>query len=170
MEGTETIHIHGDADVEQMFSDLARIAQRVPGDAAPTLDQAQLDQVRDAIQEASLDVYSGKDDRVLRRLSASLTIDPPESAGGSEVDSVNLDLSVTLSDVNDPQEISAPQDAQPISGLLSDLGISDLGPLGGPGGSMAGVGGGGGPAPGYLDCIQNATTSDEIRECAAELQ
>ena len=63
VEGTETIHIHGDADVEQIFSDLARIAERVPGDAAAGLDPAQLDQVKSAIQEASLDVYSGKDDQ-----------------------------------------------------------------------------------------------------------
>jgi len=49
----------------------AKIAQRVPGASAPSLDQAQLDQVKDSIKEASLDVYSGKDDHILRKLSLS---------------------------------------------------------------------------------------------------
>ena len=83
VEGTETIHIHGDADVDQIVSDLARIAQRVPGGAAPELDQAQLDQVKNAIKEASLDVYSGKDDQILRKLSLSLSIEPTGVADAS---------------------------------------------------------------------------------------
>ena len=166
VEGTETIHIHGDADVEQIFSDFVEDRpSSVPGNAAPRVDQAQLDQVKSAIQEASLDVYSGKDDHILRRLSLSLTIEPPADAGAT-VSSVDVDLSVTLSDVNEPQEISAPEDAQPISGLLSELGLGGLGPIE----SYDGEVGGGGPAPGYLECIQDATTSDEVRKCAEELQ
>ncbi len=165
VEGAETIHIHGDADVEQIFTDFARIVQQVPGEAGATLDPDQLDQVMSAIQEASLDVYSGKDDRILRRLGLSLAIEPPASAGGT-VTSVDVDLTLTLSEVNDAQTISAPSDAKPISDLLSQFGLSGLGSLGSPGGSV----GGGGPAPAYLDCIQDATTSDEVRKCAEELQ
>ena len=161
VEGTETIHIHGDADVERIISDFVEVAQRVPGNAAPRIDQAQLDQVQSAIQEASVDVYSGRDDQILRRLSLSLTIVPPADSGAT-VSSVDVNLSVTLSDVNEPQEITAPEDAQPISGLLSELGLGGLGPIE--------PGGGGGPAPGYLECIQDATTSDEVRKCAEELQ
>ncbi len=93
MEGTETIHIHGDADIEQIFSDFAKIAERVPGNAAPTVDQGQLDQVKSAIQEATLDVYSGKDDHVLRRLSLSLTIEPPADAEGSTVEHASTSTS-----------------------------------------------------------------------------
>ena len=170
VEGTETIHIHGDADVEQIVSDLARIAQRVPGGTAPNLDQAQLDQVKSAIQEASLDVYSGKDDHILRKLSVSLVIEPPASAGDTGVSSVNVDFSVTLSDVNEPQTISAPSGAQPISGLLDQLGLSGLGSLGSSGGASGGVGGGGGPAPDYLNCIEDANTSAAVQKCADELQ
>ncbi|MEK6272268.1 MAG: hypothetical protein AABM42_06430 [Actinomycetota bacterium] len=171
VEGTETIHIHGDADVEQIVSDIAKIAQRTPGGVAQALDPAQLDQVKSAIQEASLDVYSGKDDHILRRLSLSLTIEPPASAGGSSVTSVNVDLSVTLSDVNETQTISAPSSAKPISGLLSQFGLSGLGSLGSPGGtSGGGVGGGGGPSTGYLNCIQDAKTPADYNKCADELQ
>jgi hypothetical protein len=165
VEGTETIHIHGDADVEQMLSDFAKIAQRVPGDGTPQLDPEQLEQATSAIQEASLDVYSGKDDHILRRLSVSLTIEPtPESAEDSGVTSASVDVSVTLGDVNEPQEITEPQDAQPISGLLGQFG-NGLGSLGQ---GDSGVGGGGGPSAEYLECIQeNPSDTDK---CAAELQ
>jgi hypothetical protein len=169
VEGTETIHIHGDADVEQIVSDFGKIAQRAPGGAAQALDPAQLDQVKSAIQEAGVDVYSGKDDHILRRLSLSLTIEPPASAGGSSVSSVNVDLSVTLSDVNETQTITGPSSAKPITDLLSQFGISGLGSLGSPGGTSGG-GGGGGPAPGYLSCIQDAKTPAEVNQCADELQ
>jgi hypothetical protein len=168
VEGTETIHIHGDADVEQIVSDFAQIAQRTPGGVAQTLDPAQLDQVKSAIQEASLDVYSGKDDHILRRLSLSLTIEPPASAEGSSVSSVNVDLSVTLSDVNEAQTITAPSSAKPISDLLSQFGLSGLGSIGSAGGtSGGGVGGGGGPSTAYLNCIQN--NPSDPSKCASEL-
>jgi hypothetical protein len=170
VEGTDTIHIHGDADVGQIVSDFAKIAQRVPGASAPNLDQVQLDQVKDSIKEASLDVYSGKDDHILRKLSVSLVIEPPASAGDTGVSSVNLDLSVTLSDVNEPQTISAPSDAQPIAGLLRQLGLSSLGSIGSSGGTSGGVGGGGGPSSDYLKCIEDATTAAEIQSCADQLQ
>jgi hypothetical protein len=171
VEGTDTIHIHGDADVDQIVSDFAKIAQRVPGSSAPNLDQAQLDQVKDSITEASLDVYSGKDDHILRKLSLALVVEP--SSDSATVSKVDINLSVTLSDVNESQTISAPSDAQPITGLIRQLGLSGLGSIGSigsSGGASGGVGGGGGPTPDYLNCIQDATTSADIQKCADELQ
>jgi hypothetical protein len=167
VEGTETIHVRGDADVEQIVSDVGRIAQRAPGGAAQAVDPAQLERVESAIQDASLDVYSGKDDRILRKLSLSLDIVPPEGAGGSAASDVTVDFSLTLSDVNGPQAISGPSSAEPISGLLSGLGLGDLGLPGPPNGS--GGGGGGGTSSDYLTCIEDATTPAEINECASQL-
>lgn len=167
VEGTETIHIHGDADIEQIFSDVTRIAQQVPGASASTIDPAQLDQVQSAIQEASLDVYSGKDDHILRRLGVSLAIEPPASAGGA-VTGVNVDFTLTLSEVNETQTISAPSGAKPLSGLLDQLGLSGLDLFGSGGGSGSGsVGGGGGPSPAYLECIQN--NPSDPSKCVSEL-
>ena len=166
VEGAETVHIHGDADIEQIFSDVTRIAEQVPGASASTIDPSQLDQVESAVQEASLDVYSGKDDRILRRLGVSLAIEPPESAG-DEVTSVDVDFTLTLSDVNEAQTISAPSDAKPISDLLNQLGLSALGSLGDSGGTSDGVGGGGGPSPAYLECIQNNPADPS--KCVSEL-
>ena len=45
------------------------------------LTPAQLDQVKSAIKDASVDVYSGTDDHLLRKLSLSLSIAPPAELG-----------------------------------------------------------------------------------------
>ena len=120
--GTETIHIHGDADVDADRLRSGGSSQRAPGGAAEAVDPAQLEQLKSAIEDASLDVYSGKDDRILRKLSLSLSIVPPEGASGATVSRVDVDLSVTVSDLNKPQTISAPPNAKPLSGLLGQLG------------------------------------------------
>ena len=77
VDGQDTIHIHGDANIDQIVSDLQKIAQQTPGGTAQTLTPAQLDQVKSAIKDASVDVYSGTDDHLLRKLSLSLSIAPP---------------------------------------------------------------------------------------------
>ena len=171
VDGQDTIHIHGDANIDQIVSDLQKIAQQTPGGTAQALTPAQLDQVKSAIKDASVDVYSGTDDHLLRKLSLSLSIAPPASSG---VSSVKVDFSVTISDVNQAQTITAPSGAKPISGLLSQLGVGGLGPLGSLGGgaggssSGSGVGGGGGPSQAYLKCVQQASPS-QIGKCASKL-
>ena len=105
VDGTDTIHIHGDANVPQIVSDFQKIAQQAPGDAAQQLTPSQLDQLESAIKNASVDVYSGTDDKMLRKLALSLSIEPPALRTRSTVSSVDVDFSVTLSDVNEPQTI-----------------------------------------------------------------
>jgi hypothetical protein len=170
VEGTNTIHIHGDADVAKVVSDIGKLAQQAPaGTATPSVTPAQLDQLKSAIQGATVDVYSGADDHLLRKLALSLTIAPPSGAG---VSSVKVDFSITLSDVNQQQTISSPSGAKPISELLSQLGLGGL-PLGGLGGSSglpSVPGGGGGPSTQYLQCVQQAGSDPaKINACASKL-
>lgn len=171
IEGESTVHIHGDADVGQIVSDFGKISSQVPGAGGQALTPGQLDQLKSAVQEASVDVYSGKDDHILRKLALSLRIAPPETAGLS-VSGVDVDFSITFSDVNQPQTVTAPSGAKPISELLTKLGLGGIGPFGGLGGG--GSGGattpGAGPSTDYLKCIQQAKTPDEINACAAKIQ
>jgi hypothetical protein len=171
VEGTETIQIHGDADITKIVEDLQKISEQTGG-ATQQLTPEQIDQLTSSVESASIDVYSGVDDHLLRKLAVSLAIAPPESAG-APVSSVDVDFSVTLSDVNQPQTITAPSNPKPISDLLSQLGIPGIPGLGGTGGftfPQSGGGGGGTTSPSYLKCVQEATSASEINDCAQKLQ
>jgi hypothetical protein len=161
VDGQDTIHIHGDADVSQIVSDLNKIAQQAGGSRTQSVSPAQLDQLKSAVKTASIDVYSGTSDKLLRKLSLALTIEPPASSG---VTSVNVNFSVTLSDVNQPQTISAPSGAKPLTGLLQQFGIngSALGALG----AASGAGASGSSA--YANCLKGATSAADIQQCAQQ--
>jgi hypothetical protein len=160
VDGQDTIHIHGDADVSQIVSDLNKIAQQAGG-ATQSVSPGQLDQLKSAVKSASIDVYSGTSDKLLRKLSLALTVEPPASSG---VTSVNVNFSVTLSDVNQPQTISAPSGAKPLTGLLEQFGIngSALGAIG----AASGAGAGGSSA--YANCLKGATSAADIQQCAQQ--
>lgn len=187
VEGTETTHISGDINIAEIGNIAAEaIAASPQGQFLPPGSlEGVTAQLEEAVDEASFDVYSGKEDRVLRKLDISVAVAPPEdTAGLVPIDSISFDFSVALGAVNEPQTIEAPADPQPFDGLLDELGASglplgDLGGLGGgslPGGDIYDFDGPGGVTPGgsggagatsgaYLDCIDSATTPEEIAGC-----
>jgi hypothetical protein len=170
VEGASTIHIHGDADVAQIVSDLQAISQATSGASTPQLTPDQLNQAKDSIQNASIDVYSGTDNHLLNKLALTLTIAPPASAG-STVSSIDINFSVTLADVNQPQTISAPSNPKPLSDLLGQFGLGGAIPgLGGSPSLAPPSGTGGGTSSAYLKCVQQATSPDEINACAQKIQ
>lgn len=175
VDGTETIHISGQADVRVLVADLKKIIAQVPQAAEQvTPDQlSQFDQVADRIESADFDIYTGADDDVLRKLDASVQIDPPDTEGAAS--SVEVGFSVSFSDVNEPQAISAPADAQPLSTLLEQFGVdtSQLGQLGSAGaasGDGASAGGSSSASQAYLECLGEAQGQGAIDQCAALLQ
>jgi hypothetical protein len=172
VDGTSTIHIHGDADVAKIVADLQKVSQATQSGTTSQLTPQQIDQLKSSIKSASIDVYSGSDDHLLRKLALTMAITPPASTG-SPVSSVDLNFSVTLSDVNNPQTISGPSNAKPIADLLSQFGLGGVpglgstgtGPLVPPGGST-----GGSSSGAYLKCVNQATTPADINSCAQKLQ
>jgi hypothetical protein len=178
VEGTEADHVSGSLNVDTMLQDLVELGSAVPqASGVPTEDQVQ--QVADAISEASFDLYSGTDDRILRGLDFNLAIDPSAipDAEAAGVESVDASFGLRLGGVNEEQTVEAPGDAQPIEELLSQFGVDPnalgglggLGALGGAPPSGSGSGGGGGNADAYLDCVAEAQTPDEINACAESL-
>jgi hypothetical protein len=157
VEGADTIHISGDANVDQIASDFAALVKATP--QGQQLPQSAIDQVvqqaTDAVDEATIDVYSGKDDHLLRKLDFSLKVTPPDSASSSGIDSISADFSLSLSGVNEEQTIEAPSNAKSLSDLTNQIGIPGLSGLGGLGGAgssggsvpLPGGGGGGGGVP-----------------------
>ena len=151
VEGTSTSHVSGDVDVGKLVDDLKSAvtgasALGALGGSVPKLPSAsQLDQVKGAIKTAHFDLYSGKDDHILRRLTITLSIVPPAGQGNG-VNKVDLTFDITLGKVNESQTINAPSGAKPLSTLLSQLGVNpgalgSLGALGAvPGSGIAGAG------------------------------
>lgn len=152
VEGTETVHISGTPDVSRILEDAQRIDPT--GSAAGAGSSAQL---ADAVESASVDVYTGADDKILRKLDLSIELADP---GGTD-QTVSFTLSIGISNVNEDQAIEAPADAQPIDklipgglGALGDLEAGDTG-LGDLGGS-----------PEYQQCVSTAASPDELAQCA----
>lgn len=180
VEGTESIHITGDVNAQQMLSDLGELAQSVPGVSLEGVDPAQY---AEAVEEASFDLYTGADDYLLRRLEARLALDPSAVPGGEEagVETVEVDFSLTLSELNEEQTIEAPEGpTTPLEQLLGGLGA--LGGIGGGGGAGGGEGGqpeATGPQGGdlnqqqaqeYLECLEQAQDAGAVEQCAEALE
>lgn len=172
IEGEETVHISGTADIAQILEDAQGIAQQTG--SAGQVNPEDLSKLSDAVETAEVDVYTGADDKILRRLDLTLSI--ADTSGSGVGGPVALDLSIGISNPNEEQEISAPENAQPIDQLIPG-GLGALGGLSG-GGSLPGLpdsggmgsGGAGGASPGgdqdYLDCVAAAPTPEEITACA----
>jgi hypothetical protein len=145
--GVPTSHVSGTLAVEAVMRNLNRFVRRsgsaiggATGQAVPEpLSAADIEQVGEVVRDPSFDIYVGKDDDIIRRVSARLEFEVPEESrqdlGGLEGGS--LTFSVELSDVNGDQEIVAPANARPLSDLTNSLGGEALDGLGATGGSEA---------------------------------
>jgi hypothetical protein len=178
VEGTTTIHITGEANVPQLVEDLKKIARRA-GNAAGGVNPAEFDRLEDTIRSGEIDVNSGEDDKLLRRLQLDFELTPPEGTPGAP-DSVDFFFQLNLADVNGPQSIEAPANSQPLQNLLGRYGI-DLGRLGnalrgglGSSGTLP-ESGGSTAAPSqsatqrYQECLQQASGVAELQQCAGLL-
>jgi hypothetical protein len=167
---TDTIKITGDVDVPKLLEDVDRALERIRALGVQGSEQIperltddEKRQTEEAIERLDVEIYTGADDRILRRLLVDLGVQAPQ---GQAVD-ITFDLQ--LLDVNEDQSIEAPSGAKPFDELvaqLEGLGLGNLG-LGGGGGS----GGSGGAdqqnLERYSQCIQEAAgNSEEVRKCA----
>jgi hypothetical protein len=133
--GVSTTHVSGSLDVDRMLRDLNQFVSRcgallgtAAGGAPDPLSRGDLDKVAQLVNDPSFDVYVGKDDGIVRRLSASVSVSVPqedqEGIGGIEGGS--LKFSIEFSDVNGDQQIDEPANARPLSELTSQLGAEAL--------------------------------------------
>jgi hypothetical protein len=136
----DTIKITGGVDVNKLLDDVNTALSKardlgVQGmENLPTqLTAAQKKQVVDAVKNPRVEIYTGKEDKILRRMVVALGIVAPQGSGSSGSADFKLDLAI--SDVNEDQEVSEPSGAKPFDQLVSQLGGLGLGGLGGSGGS-----------------------------------
>lgn len=112
IEGVETTHVSGKLSPEGIETLAEQQGRPVPG-----LDLGDLDPI-------DFDMYIGTEDNLMRRMQMALQMDAPEEAQDEGVDSIDFQMSITLSEVNEPQTIEAPKNARPLEELLG--GLSEL--------------------------------------------
>lgn len=195
--GTETTKVSGDLNAStaveaagEILDDPAcseQLSAATPLPSAAELEKAK-GTVKDSVKSAHAEIYVG-DDHIIRRITAEMTIEPPQDSKGS-TKRVDLELDLTLTGVNEEQTISAPKGTRPLSDLFLKLGINPIELLGalqnGGGsqglgnlleslGSAGGSGGGGGGGSGggrqsYYECLGEAQTPVDIQNCTGLLQ
>jgi hypothetical protein len=189
--GTETTKVSGDLDVGSALEAVTELTE-IPAcssqlKAAGPLPLGELEdaqgEIEKALKSAHADVYVG-DDKIIRRFTADFDIQP-EGSGKA----VKIEVDLSLSGVNDEQEITTPEGAKPLTDLFQKLGINPiellqgaqggaglgglLEQLGGSTGTeLPGIGGGGGSSSQseYIECVQGASTPVDLQNCAKKLQ
>jgi hypothetical protein len=196
VDGTSTTKLSGDLDTGGAVDAIVKLAEDPACssqlEAAGPLPIDELEEARgelsSVIERAHVEVYVGDDD-IVRRVAAELTIEPE----GTSAEKVEVDFELTLSGVNEEQEISAPANAKPLQDLFMKLGVNPIelfdaassgeglgellegvteGGLPGGGGSSSGgsEGSGGGGKEAYLECLKGAQTPADLQRCASMIQ
>jgi len=136
----DTIKITGGIDVSKLLDDVNNALGKASalglggaGQVPEKLTEQQKRAVVDAVKDPRVEIYTGKEDTILRRLVVNLGID--DKASGSN-GTVGFDVSIT--GLNEEQDIAEPADAKPFKDLLGQLGGLGLG-----GGLQQGQGSGG---------------------------
>lgn len=129
--GVEARHVSGALDTHSLLGDYNRLVERsvgAIGGAGPDVPRPLLSEdielFADVVGEPTFDVYVGRDDGAIRRLSVALEFRVPEEdrarVGGLRRGA--LRLSIELSDVNGGQQVKPPTSALPLADLIRQLG------------------------------------------------
>ncbi|MDX6697994.1 MAG: hypothetical protein QOE65_1391 [Solirubrobacteraceae bacterium] len=190
--GAKTIHISSGVDVSKLLDDVNQILSKARGlgGQAGQLPQQITPQQRKAVQGAvkdvSFDLYTGKDDKTLRRMNITLKFQIPQASrqAAQGLTGGELAFDLVINDLNKPQTISPPANARPFSELAQAArgvlgGLGGLGASGAAGGgattttppASGGTGGAGdAKAQRYLQCLQQAGGDvGQAQKCAALL-
>jgi hypothetical protein len=186
--GVDTTHVHANVDIGRMFTDFNKTIQKAGAmgtTAAPQqLSPATIQKIQDVVKNPKFDIFVGKGDNKIRRLSVAVDFQIPadQRSKFQGAEGGTLNFSIDFAKVGEPKTITAPANARPLSELQQQLGGlgGGLGGLGGSGssGGTGGSGGSGGsnPSPAqfekYSKCLQSASPSDTaaIQKCAQLLK
>jgi hypothetical protein len=149
--GAQTVHVSADVRVGALLADvndLIRRAGRLGLDSEQVpqrLPRRTMRQIEESVKEAKFDLWTGKDDKIMRRLQIEFSFDLPEELQGQAqgVSGGTVDIKVEIADLNEDQTIEVPKNARPLSELQNQLGLGALGLGEGLGGGSGGSSGGG---------------------------
>jgi hypothetical protein len=133
--GVKTRHLSGVLDVETLLGDLNRFVRRsgaaiggATGRPPPKpLSQEDIRKIGGVVDDPSFEVYVGKRDQIVRRVSGRIEFDVPQDRRQEfhGLEGGKIQFSIEFRDVNGDQEIEAPRKARPLSKLTRSLGGLD---------------------------------------------
>jgi hypothetical protein len=113
--GDDTDRISADLNVAATVNTLMAIAAQLGGtQPLAALAGTSSEQVEAAIENATIDVWTGTDDRLLRRLQVSIEFSPAAEKVKSLVGAA-LDFTLEISNPNEPVSVEQPTNVQPFS-------------------------------------------------------
>jgi hypothetical protein len=118
--GADTDKIEAGLDVVAAANDLIELARSFGGPDLGAIQAGEAEQLRDAVRDATLAVWTGDDDRLLRRLRIEADFDPQLPEGLEELARAagsKITFELAIDDPNAPVEVQAPEDAKPASEL-----------------------------------------------------
>lgn len=188
--GAQTTHIRAGVNVAALLGDLNTILQKASSLSASSttpipssISQATRNRIASEVKNPTFDVWTGNDDKTLRKLHISVTV--PVSGqistllGGLSTAGIGLD--VQYADLNQPQTIAAPTSVRPFSqfatklqGFVQALQSTLSGGLAGTAGGSSTTGSSGSGSPSgvtsYSQCIQAAGGDvTKMQRCASLL-
>jgi hypothetical protein len=204
IDGTATTHVHAGVNLKAMIANIGqalatpRLARewhvgQASGHATGaagsggSLMSGLIPKLEAAIQNPTVDTWTGNSDNILRKFEVALTV----SLSGlklpsilSGLSAVNVDLTAQINDLNQPQTITAPSNPQPFSAFEAQVKslLSQLSNIPGLGGLLGGAGSTTSSSPTitpsspakvvkrYSRCIKHAgTDAAKLQKCAALL-
>jgi hypothetical protein len=180
VEGAKTVHVTAGVNTARLLADVNRVLARASSvtgankNVPTSITPAQQKQIEDAVQNARVDVYTGKDDHALRKLDVGVTLKKSGTLQGG-----TLNFTLTIADLNEDQTIVAPKNAQPLDQLLAQLQGGTASSATGSSGTAttpttpapSSSAGGGSGSDQYLQCLQDAGQDiPKVQKCAALLK
>ena len=118
--GAPTDHVAADLDVVAAANGLLSLVRQL-GREAPSIQGKEAERLEDAVESSSFDVWSGREDQLLRRLllKANLGFDVPESLRRvlGEVVGAKIEFELAISNPNEPVSVAPPRNPLPSSEL-----------------------------------------------------
>ncbi len=170
--GADTTHIRAGVNVSALLQDINTLlgkassstGTKLPSSIPPATQQ----KIAAAIKNATVDVWTGKSDKVLRKLSLNLNVPVTGRlstlAGG--MTSAGIGFTLQYSDVNQPQTIAAPSNVHPYSEFTTKLRSVLTGIEGSVGGGALGAAG----STGSTGSSGSAATTDKIKKYSQCIQ
>jgi hypothetical protein len=165
---TDVIKITGGVDVGKLLDDVNQALSKAGslglsnGQLPTSLTEQQKAQVEKAVKSVAVEIYTGKDDTILRRIKVDLTAQDPTGNSSGKLD---LSFDLQLLDLNQGQDFPEPSNTKPIDQLLSQLGG-----LGGLGSVLGGASGGGSSSSGSGSSGSSAASQEKLKKYSDCLQ